>query len=276
MKEKKDCKIVQDLLPNYIENLTNEETNYFIEEHLKECSECQKVLENMKKELKVNSSKRDGREVNYIKKYNSKLKILRNILFTIIIIALIVIGRKTFILTSLENKAQELRNGQNYYLKLESYSEGKMTITEAYYKEEKSLVEIVILSKDLGEVKQTLYKSGEEIFSLIDNGETKLLQKTGDISVRPIDFTSNSFLENLYIAITTSVDKVELNGKECYMIRDGNTEKFIDANTGLAIKMIDNQNNRTVDYKYEYGVVKDKDVERPDTTGYTISAQCLE
>ena len=25
MKEKKDCKIVQDLLPNYIEDLTNEE-----------------------------------------------------------------------------------------------------------------------------------------------------------------------------------------------------------------------------------------------------------
>lgn len=31
MKEKKDCKIVQDLLPNYIENLTNEETNKFID-----------------------------------------------------------------------------------------------------------------------------------------------------------------------------------------------------------------------------------------------------
>ena len=30
MKEKKDCKIVQDLLPNYNENLTNEETNKFI------------------------------------------------------------------------------------------------------------------------------------------------------------------------------------------------------------------------------------------------------
>ena len=37
MKEKRDCKIIQDLLPNYIEKLTNEETNNFIEEHLKEC-----------------------------------------------------------------------------------------------------------------------------------------------------------------------------------------------------------------------------------------------
>ena len=44
MKEKTNCKIVQDLLPNYIENLTNEETNRFIEEHLKECPECHAII----------------------------------------------------------------------------------------------------------------------------------------------------------------------------------------------------------------------------------------
>ena len=32
--------------------------------------------------------------------------------------------------------------------------------------------------------------------------------------------------------------------------------------------MIDNSNNRTVDYKYEFGVVTDSDIQRPDTTGY--------
>ena len=34
MKEKEKCKIVQDLFPNFIENLTNDETNKFIEEQL--------------------------------------------------------------------------------------------------------------------------------------------------------------------------------------------------------------------------------------------------
>ena len=63
MKEKKDCKIVQDLLPNYIENLTNEETNKFIDEHLKECNECQKIFEIMKKDFNVITTKRDEREV---------------------------------------------------------------------------------------------------------------------------------------------------------------------------------------------------------------------
>ena len=83
MKEKRDCKIIQDLLPNYIEKLTNEETNLFIEEHLKECTECQHIFENMQKELKVNTEKRDEREVKYIKKYNnrfsSKWKICNNV-----------------------------------------------------------------------------------------------------------------------------------------------------------------------------------------------------
>lgn len=270
MKEINECKIVQDLLPSYIENLTNEETNSFIEEHLKECKECKNMYENMKRDLKVNNPKKEEREVNYIKKFNKKLKILRNILLIVLVLFIIIVGRKTFILTSLENKAQEAQDSENYYLKLESYNEGKMTITEAYYKEEKSFVKITKYSEDSGEIKQILYKSGDERFSLIDNGKTKVLQKMGDILVRPVAFTSNFFFENLYTAITTSVDKIELNGKECYMIRDGNTEKFIDANTGLAIKMIDNQNNITVDYEYEYGIVTDTDVEKPDISGYTV------
>ena len=37
MKERKDCKVVQDLLPNYMENLTSKETNQYVETHLQEC-----------------------------------------------------------------------------------------------------------------------------------------------------------------------------------------------------------------------------------------------
>ena len=45
MENEKICKIVQDLLPNYIENLTSEETNIFIEEHLNTCSNCKNIYE---------------------------------------------------------------------------------------------------------------------------------------------------------------------------------------------------------------------------------------
>lgn len=89
MKERRYCKIVQDLLPNYIDGLTNEETNLFIEEHLKECNECTKILENMKQELTINRPSKDSKEVQYIKKYNEKLRILKLIIIIILIIALV-------------------------------------------------------------------------------------------------------------------------------------------------------------------------------------------
>ena len=271
MKEKRNCKIVQDLLPNYIENLTHKETNNFIEEHIKECDECQKIFENMKKDFQVNSTKRDYREVKYIKKYNNKLKILRNILLFIIILFIIIVGRKTFILVNLSNKAQALENNQNFHAKTEFYEQGEMRIVEVYKKQDKILMTWTKYSQDKEKIKQTFYKSGEEKFSLIDNGETKILTKVGDVMANPISFTSKMFLVNLYTAITTNIDKVNLDGKECYIIRDGNTEKFIDVETGIAIKEIDNENNITVDYTYEFETVKDSDVARPDTTGYTLT-----
>ena len=86
----KDCKIIQDLLPNYIEELTNKETNTYIEEHLKVCNECKKVLQNMKNELKVDNEKRNQREVKYIKKFNNRLKILKVTIAIILVIALAV------------------------------------------------------------------------------------------------------------------------------------------------------------------------------------------
>ena len=80
---------------------------------------------------------------------------------------------------------------------------------------------------------------------------------------------------NQVILNLTETHKTVKNIKErkafTVSIADSNTEKFIDVNTGLAIKMIDNQNNQTVDYKYEYGIVTDSDVERPDTTGYIVN-----
>lgn len=88
MKEKRDCKIVQDLLPNYIDGLTNEETNLFIEGHLKECSKCKQILKNMRQDLTIDKPAKDSREVKYIKKYNKKLKILKFTVFLLLIIAL--------------------------------------------------------------------------------------------------------------------------------------------------------------------------------------------
>ncbi|MFD1416946.1 zf-HC2 domain-containing protein [Oceanobacillus jeddahense] len=45
------CKVVEDLLPLYMDDLTSEETNQFIEEHLKTCSGCKEKQRALQEEL---------------------------------------------------------------------------------------------------------------------------------------------------------------------------------------------------------------------------------
>ena len=267
VEEKRECKIVQDLLPHYEEGLTSEQTNQYIKEHLEGCLECKKILENMKKKLEFNGEKRDGREVKYIKKYNKKMKVLRNILLVIIGLFIIIVGRKTIILTDLSNKAKAIKQEDNYYIKTESFSNGEMNIMESYCKDDRVFSTRTSYTKD-GTVKMTFYKSGEEHITLVDNGSTKKMIQTLRITINPIFFTGDNLGQNIFLAITKNIDKVNLDGVECYIVKDKNTEKFIDVNTGLAIKMINNENNETVDYYYEFGIVKDEDIVRPDTTDY--------
>ncbi|MFR5683809.1 MAG: hypothetical protein ACLUD1_07125 [Clostridia bacterium] len=47
------CIIIQDLLPNYIEKLTSDETKQYSKEHLKRCQKCQKILKNMKEKIEL-------------------------------------------------------------------------------------------------------------------------------------------------------------------------------------------------------------------------------
>ncbi|MBR2594533.1 MAG: zf-HC2 domain-containing protein, partial [Firmicutes bacterium] len=47
---KLSCNVTRDLLPNYIEHLTSEETNIEIEEHLSDCEECMKIKETMEED----------------------------------------------------------------------------------------------------------------------------------------------------------------------------------------------------------------------------------
>ena len=71
MSRKNECKIVQDLLPNYVEGLTNEETNLFIEEHLRECNTCKKMFNNMKTEIQKPDKEVNKNEVNFKNNYNN-------------------------------------------------------------------------------------------------------------------------------------------------------------------------------------------------------------
>lgn len=84
MKQKNiECAIVKDLLDVYIEHLTYEETNDFIEEHIKKCTECRDALKNFQEE-EIHQEE----EIRYLKRLRRKIIL---IYFTVYAIAIIVI-----------------------------------------------------------------------------------------------------------------------------------------------------------------------------------------
>ena len=281
MKEKRDCKIVQDLLPNYIEKLTNEETNMYIEEHLKECIECKKVLENMQKELNINNQKRDVREVKYIKKFSNKMKMLKFIILALIIIYIAIVGRRTFIMVSLSKKATENQLYDNYYAKLYSYQGDCLTITESYNKGENYLTTITRFVNGNQVQKITYYKKENEQLFLTEFEGKKYIQNSETMlngHILPVTYVSDGLLANMQYALITGIDKTYCNGKECYIIKGNNYERYIDKETGLAVRNIEKstkeitrKNDIVVDYEYKFNTVKDSDIVKPDITGYTIN-----
>ena len=46
---RKECNIIRDILPLYIEGIVSNDTASFVEGHLEKCAECRAELENMKK-----------------------------------------------------------------------------------------------------------------------------------------------------------------------------------------------------------------------------------
>ena len=281
MKEERNCKIIQDLLANYIENLTNEETNNFIKHHLKECDECKKVLANMKKEIKINSTKRDDREVKYIKKYSKKLKILKLTLLIIILIYVALVGRRTIIMLSLSEKANKNQINDNYYAKLYSYQGDLLTITESYNKGGDYLTTTTRFKQGNEIQKITFYKKENEQICLTDFNGKKNIQNFESMIVGrvfPVTYVSNGFLANLQYAFLIGIDKTYCNGKECYVVKENSYERYIDKETGLAVRNIEKsnkgttrKNDRVVDYEYKFNIVKDSDIVKPDTTGYTVN-----
>ncbi|MDG5790074.1 zf-HC2 domain-containing protein [Evansella sp. AB-P1] len=61
------CHIVEDLLPNYLEGLTSDETNQFIEEHVNTCDKCNELYMEMKTNVSTDENI-PKTELNFFKK----------------------------------------------------------------------------------------------------------------------------------------------------------------------------------------------------------------
>ena len=71
MNNKIDCRIIQDLLPSYIDGLTSEYTNQVIEEHVEECEPCKEMLQRMQEPEKKQEN--ELKELDAMKKIHKKM-----------------------------------------------------------------------------------------------------------------------------------------------------------------------------------------------------------
>lgn len=266
----KNCKIIQDLLPNYIENLTSEETNTFIEEHLTECDNCKKIYESMKKDYKIENEKRDGREVEYIKKYNKKMKVWKKILFlflALLIIYIVSVVYKLIILTQINKNYKISDNNNNYYY----YSVANDTLME-YFKKDGIIKMHLRQSRGNGDI--TFWKDSKTGEQLIFWNKEKLYDKAegGIIESAPFStFDSTDFSSRIMIAAHPFmfIGIQNYNDIPCYNIRFDAVYEIIGKDTGLLLFSNDNSNMRNIQYKFN--TVTDEDVAKPDLSLYKLN-----
>ena len=85
-----DCDIINDLLPSYIDNVSSKSTNDLVEEHIKNCKNCQTKLKEMNKGININPLYNQEEQIDYLKGYRRN-KII-TIIFTIILVINIIYG----------------------------------------------------------------------------------------------------------------------------------------------------------------------------------------
>lgn len=68
MEDNKECSLIKDLFPIYIDNLTNKETDEFINNHFSKCNKCLNEYNNVLKKLQGNDYK------NQIKNIKCRVK----------------------------------------------------------------------------------------------------------------------------------------------------------------------------------------------------------
>lgn len=176
---KKECEIVQDLLFGYSDGTLSNSSKEFIEEHIKECDGCKKLLEEVQADAKKEA---DKKEVDYLKKINKKMNRKTGIIIitTVLLSILIVFNILVF------------ENYKKYAKEMEIFLSNDIT--------EEQLSNIEKEIKAIYDKSEITYHSGEEALE-------KMKKRFGDNANLLSGYSGNIFPAS-YI-VRTKKDKVE-------------------------------------------------------------------
>ncbi len=90
-KIKLPCEIVQDLLPNYLDELTSNLSNQAIQEHICECESCRHILKNMQQPDPIIQNDLLNSQIDYLKKERRKIMFWKRVSF-LAVLGLLIIG----------------------------------------------------------------------------------------------------------------------------------------------------------------------------------------
>lgn len=235
-----NCKIVQDLLPNYIEKVTSTETNEFVENHLKQCKNCTQIFKDMTDTIKTNDVIND-KEVDYMKKVNEKIKklqvykkILILIGIIIILVYMLTVIYKYNVLCKIKKESDTFKDFTNLHF----YSETLDGIREGWEKD--------------GVIKQNIKpKKGEEYLIQWGNrdseqcilvwNKTKIYMETLAMysGLTSSETSSMNNKERFLFALnpTTFIKEKKYDDKDCYYLKFYDRGEFIEKDTGICLYM---------------------------------------
>ncbi|MCI5937269.1 MAG: DUF4825 domain-containing protein [Eubacterium sp.] len=139
MSDKISCKVIQDLLPSYIDGIVSEDSKKLIEDHLTECKECAEILSDMRAESPgMDDRSQQKKEIDYLKKIRRKnrLKMTATVVTAAIILCFVVFGGYIiyggkFILANTKYQINVSDNKLNLEVDLpEGFALGKAITTE--------------------------------------------------------------------------------------------------------------------------------------------------
>ena len=300
MEKKTECKIVQDLLLGYVDDVLNEESKKVVEKHLSECDICQKRLNEIRQDIEKNEITQE-KEIDYLKKIRikSKLKSI-GMAIGIILIFLLCIYLINFIkINSFINKGVKSLQSNNIYRESRTIiGDNEVVITKTYYKEGKYKSVSESYSDNGAELLSTTYatEGSDERYTVnqnkkkvqIEKGEFAKLQNK---SLRNIPFVQlrQSLIAKLGTAFVYSVETDDFQvGREYYVLKNRfekvqRWEMWIDKETGLPIKEVNIDGSKShfpntdiiyevrdniQEFIFKFDVVTDEDVEVPDFSEY--------
>ena len=283
MNKNDECDIVKDLAIPYVENLINNKSKLFVDEHLKNCKECKKYYSDISSNIlseAQNEKRKEKHELDFLKKIRKNMNILKITLIAILIIISIIIlvfFIKCQIITKAINNAYDkieyLRTFDNYNLTQKTieinYKENNTfeTTSNYYYKNGKSKLDYdntTLYYEDDSYNKIYVYHDLKQIDFYTQNF---IQYKKGDYLDEFTEIISYKQLPGLFklgLAIRTD----SFNDIDCYVIRNGNDENYrevwIDKNTYLVLRRVekvDSQYYRETIYTLVENQVTDEDVD---------------